>query len=142
MPDQIGSYYTLNKLQPPADHNWKLNKITREFVDGDAWQRIAKRADETVHECRFFVATAALAKDLKKALYLLSGQAGLTMICDGQEYDEIVVTAVSHVQILPMQRHSKCIAADGTADAGGIGGRLVVAVIKVGRSNQPDPDEA
>jgi hypothetical protein len=137
MPDQIGDFRCLNKLQPPDAHGWELAKITRDFVDGDAWQKVARRAEETVHECAFFVATAANAKTLQGYLKELPATAGLTMICDGQTYDEIVVLRVTNIRIIPLQRHSKCIAVDGTIAAGGVGGRQVRATIVVGRSNQP-----
>lgn len=137
MPDQIGDYYTLNKLQPPADHCWKLQKITREFADGDAWQRIAQRADETVHPCVFFALNETAAQNLKGLLYTMSGTAGLTMICDGRSYDEILVIAVRNVRIQPLQRHSNTYDATGALIAGGVGGRLVMCEIMVGRSNQP-----
>lgn len=137
MPDQIGNFYVLNKLQPPADHNWKLQKISRDFVDGDAWQKQAQRADETHHQCKFFVASAAGIPAAKTAIMQLAGQAGLSMVCDGQTYDEIVVTMVGPVTVQPLQRHTACYAYDGTLIAGGAGGRIMTAVIHVGRSNQP-----
>jgi hypothetical protein len=138
MPDQIGDYYTLNKLQAPAHHGWKLQKITRDYVDGDAWQKTARRAVETVHPCAFFAATALGAAQFAVALYEMEGLAGLSMVCDGIPYDEILIVAVRDVRIQPLQRHSRCIAADGSLAVGGVGGRVIYATIVVGRSNQPD----
>lgn len=139
MPDQIGAFYLLNKIQPPADHGWKIQQITREYVDGDAWQRVAKRADITTHPVRLFASTAAAAKTLKEALYAASGTAGLTVVADGQSYDKIVIIAVRDVVILPVQRRTRCVDSGGSVVAGGAGGRVVQANFVLGRSNQPAP---
>jgi hypothetical protein len=137
MPDQIGDYYVLNKLQPPADHGRQIQKITRDYVDGDAWQFTASRAEETVHQAAFFVTTALAARQLKELLKAMQGTAGVTMVCDGLAYTECVIIQVRDFLIVPIQRRSRCYDAVGVLTAGGVSGRIVRCTFVVGRSNAP-----
>lgn len=138
MPDSIGDFVMLNKIQPPGAHGWRIQPITREYADGDAFQRVARRAPFTQHPARMFAYNAADAATLVEALYAASGLTALSVIADGQNYDEILIIDVQNVSVVPLQRHTACFAYDGSISAGGAGGRIVQCVFILGRSNAPE----